>query len=78
MLVLSRMIDEDVVIVKDGVEICLRVVGVKNGKVRLGIEAPLDFLVHRREVWLAILRDREVAQQAAVGPVVSETEGVPS
>jgi carbon storage regulator len=53
MLVLSRMRGEEILI---GNDITIVVVEVRNGKVRLGIEAPKDVPVHRREVYDAICR----------------------
>lgn len=55
MLVLTRAIDEDLVI--DG-RIVVRVVDIRGDKVRLGIEAPKEVPVHRREVFEAIRRRR--------------------
>jgi carbon storage regulator len=56
MLVLSRRIDEDIVIGKD---IVIRVVDLRGDKVRLGIEAPREVPVHRREVAEAIAREEQ-------------------
>jgi carbon storage regulator len=53
MLVLSRKKSESIVIGRQG-EIEVKVVEVRGDKVRLGIEAPGDVPVHRREVWLTI------------------------
>ena len=48
MLVLTRRVDEAVVIGKD---VVVRVLGVeKNGQVRLGIEAPRDVRILREEL----------------------------
>lgn len=47
MLVLSRKTDEEIVI--DG-HIIVTVVSIRNGVVRLGITAPKEMAVHRREV----------------------------
>ncbi len=55
MLVLSRKIDERIMI---GDQISLLVVDIKGDKVRLGIEAPSDVAVHRKEVYEAIQRER--------------------
>ena len=55
MLVLSRKIDERIMI---GDEISLLVVDIRGDKVRLGIEAPSDVTVHRKEVYEAIQRER--------------------
>ncbi len=48
MLVLSRKRDESIVIRDD---IVITVVEVRDDKVRLGIEAPREVPVHRREVY---------------------------
>lgn len=53
MLVLSRKKDEKIVI---GDNISIMVVEIRGDKVRLGIEAPRDVTVHRREVYDAIKR----------------------
>ena len=47
MLVLSRKKDEKIVI---GDNISIMVVEIRGDKVRLGIDAPRDVSVHRREV----------------------------
>ena len=53
MLVLSRKKSESVVINDD---IVVTVVEVRGDKVRLGIQAPREIPVHRKEVLDAILR----------------------
>jgi len=60
MLVLSRQRDESIMI-GDDVEIVI--VDVRGDKVRLGITAPKQIPVHRREIYDAI--QREKAQKAA-------------
>lgn len=55
MLVLSRKKNESIVINN---EITIVVVEVRGDKVRLGIEAPKEVPVHRREVFDAIQRNR--------------------
>ncbi len=59
MLVLSRKKNESIVI---GDNIVITVVDVRGDKVRLGIEAPKDVPVHRREVYDAI---KKAEQQQA-------------
>ncbi len=56
MLVLSRKRDEQLVIAEN---IVITVVEIRGGKVRLGIEAPQDVPVHRREIYEAIQREKE-------------------
>ncbi|MBX6316643.1 MAG: carbon storage regulator CsrA [Isosphaeraceae bacterium] len=53
MLVLTRRRDESIVIGKD---IVITVLDFRNGGVRLGIAAPVEVPVHRREVYEAIQR----------------------
>ena len=50
MLCLSRRINEQIVI---GDNIVITIVSTDRGKVRIGIEAPADVSVLRRELWLA-------------------------
>lgn len=57
MLVLSRHVNETIVIPQYGIEICL--VDIRNDKARIGIQAPREIDVHRREVWDAIQREQE-------------------
>ena len=59
MLVLSRKKNESIVINND---ITIVVVEIRGDKVRLGVEAPKEVPVHRREVYEAIKRS-EMAQQ---------------
>lgn len=60
MLVLSRHRDESIVI---GDKIIVTVVDIRGDKVRLGIEAPSEIPVHRREVYEAIKRENLRAAQ---------------
>jgi carbon storage regulator len=53
MLVLSRKKNESIVINND---ITIVVVEIRGDKVRLGVEAPKEVPVHRREVYDAIRR----------------------
>ena len=60
MLVLSRKKNESIVINND---ITIVVVEIRGDKVRLGVEAPKEVPVHRREVYDAIKRNE--AENAA-------------
>lgn len=60
MLVLSRKRDERIMI---GDQISLLVVEIKGDRVRLGIEAPSDVAVHRKEVYEAIQRERALENE---------------
>ncbi len=61
MLVLSRQKDESIMI-GDNVEITI--VDVRGDKVRLGITAPREIPVHRREVYEAIQREKQEAEKS--------------
>jgi carbon storage regulator len=56
MLILTREKEEDIII---GDNIVIKIVDIRGGKVRLGITAPDDVPVHRREVYEAIKRQNE-------------------
>jgi len=58
MLVLSRKRDESIII--DG-NIKLTIVDIRGDKVRLGVEAPANVPVHRKEVYDALKRESERA-----------------
>jgi carbon storage regulator len=60
MLVLSRQRDESIII---GDNIVITVVDVRGDKVRLGIDAPREVSVHRREIYEAIQRENKQASQ---------------
>src|SRR5437016_14048830 len=60
MLVLSRQRDETIMI---GDDIEVTVVDIRGDKVRLGINAPKEIAVHRKEVYDAIRRENRAAAQ---------------
>ena len=62
MLVLSRKKNESIVINDD---ITIVVVEIRGDKVRLGVEAPKEVPVHRREVFDAIHRNDVTAEDKA-------------
>lgn len=62
MLVLSRKKNESIVINN---EITIVVVEIRGDKVRLGVEAPREVPVHRREVYEAIQRNQDDAGKEA-------------
>ena len=65
MLVLSRKKNESIVINND---ITVVVVEIRGDKVRLGVEAPKDVPVHRREVYDAIKRSEELDRSSHSSP----------
>ena len=62
MLVLSRKKSESIVINDD---IVVTVVEVRGDKVRLGIQAPREIPVHRKEVLDVILREKSASDSAS-------------
>jgi len=64
MLVLSRQKDQSIVI-KDGDDaIEITIVDIRGEKVRLGINAPREISVHRKEVYEAIQKEKEAEMDA--------------
>ena len=60
MLVLSRRLNESIVV---GEDIVITIVDIRGDKVRLGIEAPRDTTVHRSEVYEKVVKEREEAKE---------------
>jgi carbon storage regulator len=71
MLVLSRKKNESIVINND---ITIVVVEIRGDKVRLGVEAPKEVPVHRREVYDAIKRNEQMAKEGE-SPSGAEASG---
>lgn len=69
MLVLSRKKNESIVINN---EITVVVVEIRGDKVRLGVEAPKEVPVHRREVYDAIKRNEMSKQSEPPQPTEGE------
>ena len=70
MLVLSRKKDESIVIDDN---VIVTIIEVRGDKVRLGIQAPRDVAVHRKEVLEAILREK-----IKISSPPAEEDAVPS
>ena len=73
MLVLSRKRDESIII---GGNIVITIVDIRGDKVRLGINAPAEISVHRKEIHDALQRERE--QSAPSAPATSAENLNPS
>jgi carbon storage regulator len=63
MLVLSRQRDESIMI---GEDVVVTIVDVRGDRVRLGIDAPTEIPVHRREVYEAIHRENQRSAAAKI------------
>ena len=74
MLVLSRQKDESIVI---GDDIEITVVDIRGDKVRLGIAAPSEIPVHRKEVYEAIQRENIQAARIKPGDVADVQQVFP-
>ena len=73
MLVLSRQRDESIII---GDNIVVTIVDIRGEKVRLGIDAPTEIPVHRREVHEAIQRENLRASQLEPKDVRQADSGI--
>jgi len=63
MLVLSRKKNESITIGEGDDMVTVVVVEIRGDKVRLGVEAPKETPVHRREVYDAIKRNEETIKK---------------
>jgi carbon storage regulator len=64
MLILTRRISETIVI---GDNVQIAVLGVKGNQVRIGIEAPKNVSVHRKEIYEKIKSEQQEKQLKVVG-----------
>lgn len=69
MLVLSRHRDESIIIEIGGVRVVVSVIDVRGSKVRLGIEAPKEVIIHREEIWNKIYGHTEEITEACNKPI---------
>jgi carbon storage regulator len=73
MLILSRKVDESIII---GDDVFVSIVDIKGDQVKLGIQAPKDVKVYRQEVYEAIQSENVAAAQAGtVLPVIKRFAG---
>jgi carbon storage regulator len=63
MLVLTRKVDQSIVIVQDGVVIEVHVLDVRGEQVRLGVKAPKTTPVHREEIYRQIQASNQAASE---------------
>ena len=62
MLILTRKVGESIMI-GDSVEV--KVLGLRAGQIKLGIDAPKDLQVHREEIYERIRAEEESKRQAS-------------
>ncbi len=62
MLILTRKVGESIMI-GDSVEV--KILGLRGGQIKVGIEAPKDLKVHREEIYERIRAEEESKRQAA-------------
>jgi carbon storage regulator len=74
MLVLTRKIGEGIVI-DDNTTI--RIIDVKGGNVRIGIDAPRDKKIHREEVYNRIIEENQDAAKWDISTLDSINENLP-
>lgn len=60
MLILSRKKDESIII---GDDIEITIIGIEDDKVKLGINAPKNIDIHRKEIYLQIQEENQKASQ---------------
>ncbi len=65
MLVLSRKLNESIIIDD---QIKITIVEIRGDKIRIGIEAPKNVAVHRREIYDAIQRQISIEEETAMNP----------
>ena len=61
MLILSRKIEESIIV---GDSITIKILGIHEGQVKIGIEAPKDVKVYRSEVYEQIQKENIEASKA--------------
>jgi len=63
MLVLSRRTNESIMIGKD---IEIKILGVEEGKIKIGIEAPRDVEIYRKEIYVEIEEENITASKQQI------------
>ncbi|WP_141604112.1 carbon storage regulator CsrA [Terrilactibacillus laevilacticus] len=70
MLVLTRKLGQSI---KIGDDIEIKIVGVDGDQIKLGIEAPREVEIHRKEVYEAILEENGKAAAQIVSPDILQS-----
>ena len=65
MLILTRKMNQSIVIGDDSNKVTITVLGVQGGQVRLGVDAPREVSVHREEIYDRIKSDTTIDSNKA-------------
>lgn len=71
MLILSRKIEEEI---KIGDSITIKILGIHEGQVRIGIDAPKDLKVYRSEIYLQIQKENADASKVTKSEVATAVQ----
>ncbi|MEI7906876.1 MAG: carbon storage regulator CsrA [Bacteroidota bacterium] len=71
MLILSRKVEEEI---KIGDSITIKVLGIHEGQVRIGIDAPKDLKIFRSEIYQLIQQENADAAKATKSDVASAVQ----
>lgn len=72
MLILSRKKDESIII---GNDIEITIIGIEDDKVKLGINAPKNIDIHRKEIYLQIQEENQKASQVKNNINIDQLKG---
>lgn len=73
MLILSRKKDESIIV---GNDIEIIVIGIEDDKVKLGINAPKNIDIHRKEIYLQIQEENQKASQVKNNINIDQLKGL--
>ncbi|WP_352404936.1 carbon storage regulator CsrA [Sporanaerobacter acetigenes] len=73
MLILSRKKDESIII---GDDIEITIIGIEDDKVKLGINAPKNIDIHRKEIYLQIQEENQKASQMKNNINIDQLKGL--
>ncbi|SHH41686.1 carbon storage regulator CsrA [Sporanaerobacter acetigenes] len=73
MLILSRKKDESIII---GDDIEITIIGIEDDKVKVGINAPKNIDIHRKEIYLQIQEENQKASQVKNNINIDQLKGL--